>query len=104
MVEEKIKISNKFEIGKFMTFDLSKEAPIYNWFYYKEGYAPQMVEYCLDYFKKNNSGKLPQNILDPFCGAGTTLLFAKNINIPSIGVDASYLATFVSKTKVDNYE
>lgn len=104
MVEEKIKISNKFEIGKFMTFDLSKEAPIYNWFYYKEGYAPQMVEYCLDYFKKGMAGKTPQNILDPFCGAGTTLLYAKNSNIPSIGVDASYLATFVSKTKVDNYE
>ena len=33
--------------GRLMTFELSKEKPVHGWFWYKEGYAPEMVEYSL---------------------------------------------------------
>jgi SAM-dependent methyltransferase len=79
-----------------MTFELPKKMPIHSWFWYKEGFAPQIVDYA-------TKGSKPQNILDPFCGVGTTLLAAKQMGVDSIGIDASPLAVFVSKTKTDDY-
>ena len=92
-----MKITQRPELGKFMTFEHSKEKPIHGWFWYKEGYAPELVEYCL----KDCQAK---SVLDPFCGVGTTLLCAKENKIESAGVDASTLAVFVSKTKTDDYD
>jgi len=103
-----IKITNKLELGPLMTFELSKEKPIHGWFWYKEGYAPEIVEYAVKRYserkKEKNQELNPETILDPFCGAGTTLLAAKSARIASVGVDASPLAVFVSKTKTQDYE
>lgn len=88
-------IRNRFDLGQYMTFESSKTLPIYDWFWYKEGYAPQIVEPII---RKKGL------VLDPFCGVGTTLLCSKKLGINSIGVDASPLAVFVSQTKTDYYE
>lgn len=94
-----MKISMRPEIGKFMTFDISKEKPVHGWFWYKEGFAPEIVEYALH--DHHNKQKV---VLDPFCGVGTSLLAAKKAGLHSIGVDASPLAVFISKTKTDDYD
>ncbi len=91
-----MKLSEDLSLGRFMTFELSKEKPIHGWFWYKEGYAPEMVEYSL----RRKSAK---TVLDPFCGTGTTLLACKAAGIESAGVDASPLAVFVSKAKCEDY-
>ncbi len=93
-----MKITNRPELGRLMTFELSKEKPIHGWFWYKEGYAPEIVEWAL-----RDSGATDV-VLDPFCGVGTTLLAAKNAGVRSLGVDASPLAAFVSRTKSADYE
>ncbi len=92
-----MKLTNDPSLGRYMTFELSKEKPIHGWFWYKEGYAPEMVSYSLG---RKSAG----TVLDPFCGAGTTLLACKAAGIESAGVDASPLAVFVSKTKTADYE
>lgn len=92
-----MRITEKPELGRYMTFELSKEKPVHGWFWYKEGYAPEIVEYAVNDCK-------PATIIDPFCGVGTTLLAAKEKAIESVGVDASPLAVFVSKTKTDDYD
>lgn len=96
-----MQIINKPELGQYMTFEFSKEKPIHGWFWYKEGFAPEIVEWSIKEIGKKIELK---KILDPFCGVGTTLLTAKNLGIQSVGVDASSLAVFVSKTKTDDYE
>lgn len=93
-----MRITSRFELGPYFTFEPSKSKPIYNWFYYKEAYSPEIVEQILDGFGIN-SGK----ILDPFCGIGTTCLVAKSRNLPTYGIDASPLAAFVSSVKTRNY-
>jgi SAM-dependent methyltransferase len=98
-----IKITNNFDLGRYMTFELSKEKPIHGWFWYKEGYASEFVEWAIKEFE-TKSGRKPQGILDPFCGVGTTLLCAKESSIASAGVDASSLAAFISKVKSQDYE
>ncbi len=80
-----MKISNFSELGEYFTFSPSKTKPIYNWFYYKEAYSPE----CVDFFIKK-AGIDKGMIVDPFCGIGTTLLFSK-------------FAVFVSKVKCENY-
>lgn len=97
-----MKLSKDFSLGPFMTFDSSKELPVHRWFWYKEGYAPQLVEWAIGQEEKR--GKKPEKLLDPFCGVGTSLLAAKQNNIKSIGIDASDLAAFISRTKTQNYE
>ncbi|MBU0532489.1 hypothetical protein KKB44_03275 [Candidatus Micrarchaeota archaeon] len=94
--EKEMKIKQNYDLGKYMTFEYSKSKPTHNWFWYKEGFAPEIVEYAIGNSK-------PKIILDPFCGVGTTLLTAKQGGIESVGVDASSLAVFISKTKTENY-
>lgn len=83
-------------LGRHMTFELSKKEPVHGWFWYKEGFSPEIFEYALG---RGIAGL----VVDPFCGVGTTLLAAKQKGIDSIGVDASPLAVFVSKAKTDDY-
>jgi DNA modification methylase len=92
-----MRITQTPELGRYMTFELSKEKPIHGWFWYKEGYASELVDFSLDMAQ-------PQSVLDPFCGVGTSLLACKERGIESIGVDASPLAVFISKTKCEDYE
>jgi SAM-dependent methyltransferase len=94
-----MKITNRPELGRLMTFELSKEKPVHGWFWYKEGYAPELVEWAF-----RESGMKEGTVLDPFCGVGTTLLAAKSRNLQSVGVDASPLAAFVSRAKTQDYE
>ncbi|MDD5340271.1 MAG: DNA methyltransferase [Candidatus ainarchaeum sp.] len=93
-----MKITSRPELGRLMTFELSKEKPVHGWFWYKEGYAPEIVEWAL------RDSRATDAVLDPFCGVGTTLLAAKGMGMRSIGVDASPLAAFASKTKAQDYD
>ena len=42
-----------------------------------------------------------QQVLDPFCGTGTTLVECKKLGIPSVGIERNPLAWFASRTKVN---
>lgn len=45
-------------------------------------------------------GVLPGTaILDPFCGAGTTLAVAQDLEVPSIGIDLNPIACLISRVK-----
>jgi DNA modification methylase len=83
----------KFELGKFLTFESSKNLPIYNWFYYKEAFSPQFVEWAIRNFYSEGT------VLDPFCGIGTTNLFCKMNGIDSVGIDVSPIALLSSRVK-----
>ncbi|MEM4366807.1 MAG: hypothetical protein QW035_01605 [Candidatus Anstonellales archaeon] len=81
------------EIAKLFTSEGAKKLPIYNWFYYKEAFSPQL----LDLFKPRGS------ILDPFSGSGTTALWAKLNGQTALGIDAFPLAVFIGQAKTKNY-
>lgn len=62
-------------------------------------FIPQLVEVFLrKYFRPG------QTVLDPFCGSGTTLVQANELEINSIGYDISAFNVLLTRAKVDRYD
>ena len=97
----KFRLSDKLEWGVDATFVPNKRFPVYNWFYYKEGYSRDLVLKTLEMLKFNPASK--DFVLDPFCGSGTTNLACKEAGINSVGFDMSPLALLAAKVKCRRY-
>jgi DNA modification methylase len=91
------RMQEKPEWGKLATFVPNKELPVYNWFYYKEGFARDLAMKLIRMFS-------PDSVLDPFCGAGTTLLACRERSIPSAGFDVHPVAVFAAMVKTSGYD
>ena len=94
------KVEEKLEWKDLATFVPNKPLPIYNWFYYKEGFAKELVEKLIEMFGLKEG----DTVLDPFSGSGTTLLACKQNNINSVGLDVLPTAVFVSMVKTADYD
>ena len=75
---------------------------------YKGKFIPQLVDYFLnsktDDFKKEIYFNKNDIILDPFCGSGTTLAQANELNINAIGIDISHFNTMIANCKIENVD
>lgn len=90
-----INSNHKLKDKDFSCFEHSKNLPRHNWYYFKEGFSPLLVEEAI------NSSNISENsvIIDPFSGSGTTSLVASNKNINNIGFEVNPFMAFVAKTK-----
>lgn len=61
-------------------------------------YIPQLVEVFLRKFLSPG-----ETVLDPFCGSGTTLVQANELNIHSVGCDISAFNVLLSRVKTAQY-
>ncbi len=84
--------------GMLATFVPNKKIPVYNWYYYKEGFSRELVMKILDLFSPSGT------VLDPFCGVGTTLVACRERGIDSIGFDVSPLCVLASRAKTNSYD
>jgi len=87
-------------MGKLATFVPNKKMPVYNWFYYKEGFSREIVLELVKMFKLRKG----DNVLDPFCGCGTTNLACKEMGINSYGFDVLPLCVLASQVKTMDYD
>ena len=75
---------------------------------YKGKFIPQLVEYFLnsdtDDFKKEIYFNKNDIILDPFCGSGTALVQANELNMNAIGIDISPFNTMIANCKIENVD
>ena len=92
------KLQNKLEWGELATFIPNKRLPVYNWFYYKEGFSRNLVMNLIKMFRIKKG-----LVLDPFCGVGTTNLACRERGFDSIGFEISPLALFAAKVKTRDY-
>lgn len=102
------KAGKRLDLGSLATFVPNKGLPVYNWFYFKEGFARDLVMLMLDRYLKNlnsssASAKQGASVLDPFAGSGTTLVACKERGIDSCGFDVSPLAVLASRAKTNDY-
>ena len=96
------KMHDKLDWGMDATFVPNKRMPVYNWFYYKEGFSRQMVFNALEMLGAGKSRKA--FVLDPFCGVGTTNLACRERVINSVGFDVSPIALFAARVKCRDYK
>lgn len=69
--------------------------PIHRWFVFPHSYAPQLVRRLLADF----DARVGATVLDPCCGAGTTLVEAQELGMRAIGLDLLPIAVLVSRAK-----
>lgn len=68
---------------RIVSFQGNKDKPAYSWYKYKEAFSAGLVEYFLDKYVGQRSGK----VLDPFAGIGTTLFAASSQGIAADGIE-----------------
>jgi tRNA G10 N-methylase Trm11 len=69
----------------------------HDWYRFVLSFPAHLVRTYIERFGLNAK----HNILDPFCGTGTTLVECKKLGIRSFGVEPNPMAAFASRTKVD---
>ena len=87
------------EWRKWVTPKDAKEKAVHRWYLFPHSFTDNLVHALIDEWGLNGQDR----ILDPFVGAGTTLLAAKEMGISSNGYDLSPLAVLVSNTKTSTF-
>ena len=78
--------------------DSTIELPRHRWYFYKEGFSPNLVEQAIEI-----SGiEKDDVILDPFNGSGTTTLTAALKGFRSIGIEVNPFTSYLSSAKLKN--
>ncbi len=93
-------ISYRPEWRDYVTPKLLRSAPIHNWLVFPHSFAGELVNELYYMWGLNNHS----HILDPFCGAGTTLVAANALGIKASGFDISPFAVFTSNVKTAHYD
>jgi hypothetical protein len=78
------------------TFVDNMKLPVHRWFRYSAGFSAQWAESVIREARASRT----ITVLDPFAGAGTTLLAAEKAGVPAIGVDAHPFVSRVAKAKL----
>lgn len=76
---------------------LSDDAPAHDWYRFVLSFPPHLVRDYAHRFGLDGNRRL----LDPFCGTGTTLVEAKKLGVPSVGLEAVGVSRHAASTKVD---
>jgi hypothetical protein len=81
--------------ASWVTPKLAQASPIDRWFTFPHSFSPELVAALVREWDLSSTDM----VLDPFVGAGTTLLACQRAGIPSTGIDLSPLATLVTRAK-----
>ncbi len=84
------------EYKKMLTFTDNIKEPIHRWYQYKEGYSYRLVNKVLQSYPTPEEY---QSVLDPFSGAGTTLIEAQAAGLTAVGIELNPFAALLSSAK-----
>ena len=84
------------DLRRSVTFQINKALPIHRWYSFSQGFSEPLVLDLIEELDLRPS----MAVLDPFTGAGTTLLTCKRSDLGSIGVEISPFLTWITKLKV----
>ena len=92
---ERYRVTESTTWRRWVTPKQARDQPIHRWFLLPHSFTADLVDALVDEWRLDGSDR----ILDPFVGAGTTVVAAKGCGIPCSGYDLSPLAVLASKTK-----
>lgn len=82
--------------GGYSNYEDTTEMARHRWYYYKEGFSPNLVEKAIEQTGLNKEDL----IIDPFNGSGTTTLTSSLLGYKSLGVEVNPFTSFLSDTKL----
>ena len=94
------KIIQKSQWGPWVTPRHLRDKPVHRWCVFPHSFTSELVHGLIEEWGLTEKDR----ILDPFCGAGTTPLAAKEKGIPATGYDLSPFAVFAAKVKLADYD
>jgi DNA modification methylase len=83
--------------GTWLTPRPARALPIHRWFVFPHSFAPELVSW----FVAELGIEEGMCLLDPFCGAGTTLVEGERHGLVPVGVDLLPIAVLASRAKVN---
>src|SRR6266446_8784968 len=95
----KYPLKKRLKWSRWVTPKALVAKPIHRWYVFPHSFTRDLVHQLISDWGLERE----DHILDPFAGAGTTLLAAKEKGIPATGYDLSPLAVLAARTKVANY-
>lgn len=98
--QEEGTIEDHLYLARYVTPSEAKQLPVYNWFVYPHSFSPTLVQLLIGRFRLTRGDR----IFDPFVGAGTTLLRAKENNISAVGLDMLPISAILTNAKVVHYD
>lgn len=93
------RVETKEEWRRWVTPVPLKDSPVHRWYYFPHSFTGDLVHALIDQWGLGARDR----VLDPFSGAGTTLVAAKQKGVPATGYDLSPFAVLVSNIKVGNF-
>lgn len=94
-LEQKTSVKRNKKIKKLVNFKKNLNLPIHRWFYFKEGYSEELVNYLIKRFEVKKG-----LVLDPFLGSGTTAVAALKNNLSFLGFEINPFLVFLAKSKL----
>jgi len=88
--------SERLQLSRWVTPAQNRKIPVYRWYNLNHSFSRDLVIYLL----KELGLTKGSIVLDPFCGAGTTLMAAEEAGVNSLGLDMMPLSVFVSRGKM----
>lgn len=93
-------IEDRLDWRTWVTPKLLETKPVHRWYVFPHSFTDELVHTLIEEWALTPNDRL----LDPFVGAGTTLLAAKEKGIPAVGYDLSPLAVLATRVKVACYD
>ncbi len=93
-------VEERLEWRQWVTPKPLEAKPIHRWYVFPHSFTGDLVHGLIEEWNLTSQDR----ILDPFAGAGTTILSAKEKGIPATGHDISPLSVLTSQVKVANYD
>ena len=95
----KWQVTEQVEWKYWMTPRAAREKAVHRWYLFPHSFTGELVYSLVDEWRLTEQDE----ILDPFVGAGTALLAAKEKNISATGYDLSPLAVLATNTKTSTF-
>lgn len=97
---ERLSIERRKDWRRWVTPKTLGERPVHRWYVFPHSFTSELVHAVIEEWGLTSK----DHILDPFAGAGTTLLAAKEKGVPASGYDLSPLAVLATRVKIANYK
>ena len=93
-------IEERLDWRRWVTPKLLQAKPIHRWYVFPHSFTSELVYSLIENWELGSKDL----VLDPFAGAGTTLLAAKEKGLSATGYDLSPLAVLVAGAKITDYD